>query len=91
MVNKNEEKSFYQMDFYLGGDCNTDFSELNEVKLRSKKIDNLAKRLNLIKDFRKNVFNINILKFKNGKCNGLIYTSTIEEIENWFKKRGIEL
>lgn len=91
MSNKNKEESFYQMDFYLCSDCNTEFSELNDVTLRSKKIDNLAERLKVIRNFRKNINAITISKFENGKCNGLIFTSSIEEIEDWFKGRGLIL
>lgn len=91
MANKNEEESFYQMDFYLGDDCNTDFSELNDVTLRSKEIKNLEEKLKLVKDFRKNVFNASIFKCENGKFKGLIYSSSIEEIKKWFKGVGIEL
>lgn len=91
MANENKKESFFQMDFYLDSDCNTDFSELNDVTLRSKKIDNLAERLKLIRNFRKNVNAITISKFENGKCCGLIFCSTIEEIEDWFKERGLIL
>ena len=91
MANKNKEEHFYQMNFYLASDYNTDFSELNDVTLRSKKIDKLAEKLKLINNFRKNAFNIDILKFDNGKCNSLIFSSKIEEVEDWFKGRGIEL
>lgn len=91
MANKNKEEHFYQMNFYLASDFNTDFSELNDVSLRSKKLDNLAEKLKIIKDFRKNVFNIDIFKFDNGECKTLIYCSKIEEVEKWFKGRGIEL
>lgn len=90
MSDKINEK-FYQMDFYLGGDCNTDFSELNDATLRSEEIKNLAEKLKLVKDFRKNVFNASIFKCENGKFKGLIYSSSIEEIENWFKEKGVEL
>lgn len=90
MANENEE-IYYCMDFHLGGSCRTEASERNDVSLRSKKLDSLAKKLNLISDFRNNVFDVTIFERKNGKVDGLIYCSTIEEIENWFKKRGIEL
>lgn len=91
MANENKKEYFYQMDFYLDSDCNTDFSELNDVTFRSKKIDNLAERLKLIRNFRKNVNGITISKFENGRCSGLIFCSTIEEIEDWFKERGLIL
>lgn len=91
MANENKEENSYQMDFYLGCDCNTEFKELNNVILRSKKIDNLAKKLNLIKDFRKNVFDVSIFELRYGRFKGLVYCGTIEEIENWFKEKGVEL
>lgn len=91
MANENKEETYFCMDFYLGRDRNTDKSELDNVSLRSKELDNLAKKLNLINDFRKNVFTVNIFKCKNGEFTGLVYCATIEEIENWFKGRGIEL
>jgi hypothetical protein len=91
MANENKEEPFYQINFYLASDYNTDFSELNDVSLRSKKIDKLAEKLKLINNFRKNAFNIDIFKFDNGKCNSLIFSSKIEEVEDWFKGMGIEL
>jgi len=91
MANENKEEPFYQINFYLASDYNTDFSELNDVSLRSKKIDKLAEKLKLINNFRKNAFNIDISKFDNGKCTSLIFSSKIEEVEDWFKGRGIEL
>ncbi len=91
MANENKEETFYQLYFYLGGDCNTDFSELNDVTLRSKEVKKLAEKLKLVKDFRKNVFNASIFKCENRKFKGLIYSSSIEEIENWFKGVGVEL
>ena len=91
MANENKEEHFYQMNFYLASDYNTDFSELNDVSLRSKKIENLAEKLKLIRDFKKNAFCIDIFKFDNGECSSLIYSSKIEEVEDWFKAWGIEL
>lgn len=85
------EKTFYQMDFYLDSDCDTEFSELNDVTFRSEKIDNLADRLRLIKNFRKNVHTIYIFKFENGRCNSLFYSSEFEQLEDWFKERGLLL
>lgn len=88
-----KEEDFYLMTFYLGGDCNSDFSELNIVSLRSKTIERLAKKLKFIKNFRKNVFDINLYKCIEGKLSQISNSAvlTFEQLEKWFKKRGIEL
>lgn len=91
MANENKEETYFFMDFSLGNGCNTDKTELDNVYLRSKKLDNLAKKLNLINDFKKNVYSVSIFECKNGDVTGLIYCATIKEIENWFSKRGIVL
>lgn len=91
MANENKKETYYSMDFYLGSGCDKDRSEINNVSLRSKKLENLAKKLNFISNFRKNVFDVTVFECKNSYVVGLIYVATIEEIENWFKGRGIEL
>ena len=93
MKNENKEESFYLMMFYLGGDCNTDFSELNIVSIRSKTIERLAEKLKLINNFRENVFNINLYKCIEGKLSSLSneISITFEQLENLFKEMGVKL
>lgn len=90
MANKNKIEH-YQIVFYLGGDCYTDFSETSNVTLRSKTIEGLAKKLKYIKDFRKNIFDTYVYKCVEGKLVILLGLSTIEHLENWFKRKGIDL